>query len=144
MAMMKELKEKANEAAQNAAKTAKYVAFISKCRLSILNEQDKIRHAFTRLGKVYYKDYVTDEEPDEAEYKPLCDAISASFMRINDLKQKMAEAKAECKCTCDDAEIEDEDEEESVDEATIKACLEEITEEAPEEKPEEASEEAAE
>ena len=38
---------------------------------------------------------MTDEEPDEAEYKPLCEAISVSFRRINELREEIAEAKAE-------------------------------------------------
>lgn len=94
MANMEMFKEKATEAAQSAAKTAKYVALVSKKRLAILNEQDKIRRNYTRLGKVYYKDYVTDEEPDEAEYEPICEEISESFRRINTLRDEIAQAKA--------------------------------------------------
>ena len=36
---------------------------------------------------------MTDEEPDEAEYQPLCEAISDSFRLINELREEMAEAK---------------------------------------------------
>ena len=87
------LKEKAADAAQTAAKTAKHVAFVSKMRLEIIKEQERVRRNYTKLGKVYYKDYVTDEEPDEAEYKPLCDDISASFRRINELREQIAAEK---------------------------------------------------
>lgn len=93
MATMDSLKDKASSAAQSAAKTAKYVASISKMRLEIVKEQEHIRRTYTKLGKVYYKDYVTDEEPDEAEYKPLCDDISASFRRINELRDQIAAEK---------------------------------------------------
>ncbi len=86
--------QKATEAAQNAAKAAKYVAFVSKRKFAIATEQEKIRRAYTRLGKVYYKDYVTDEEPDQAEYAPICDEISASYRKINALKDEIAEARA--------------------------------------------------
>lgn len=109
MANREQWKEKANEATQNAAKVAKYVAFVSKKRLAIISEQDRIRRAYTKLGKVYYKDYVTDEEPDEAEYKPLCDAISASFSRINDLKEELAAAKEKYCGKADAEEAADED-----------------------------------
>ena len=95
---MDSLKDKANSAAQSAAKTAKYVASISKMRLEILKERERIRRNYTKLGKVYYKDYVTDEEPDEAEYKPLCDDISASFRRINELRDQIAAEKEAYKC----------------------------------------------
>ena len=122
MANMEDLKAKANEAAQNAAKTAKYVAFVSKKRLAILSEQEKIRRAYTKLGKIYYKDYVTDEEPDEAEYKPLCDAITASFSRINDMKEEIAAAKAEY--NGEDVDVDPEEDDDVV--------IEELPEEIPE------------
>lgn len=86
-------KAMANNAAENAARTAKYVALVSKKRVEILKEQEKIRRLYAKLGKIYYKDYVTDEEPDEAEYKPLCESISVSFRRINRLREQIAAAK---------------------------------------------------
>lgn len=95
MASMDTIKDKANAAAQTAAKAAKYVALVSKKRLEIVKEQEKIRRNYAKLGKVYYKDYVTDEEPDDAEYKPICEEISVSFRRINELREEIAEAKAE-------------------------------------------------
>ena len=95
MASMENIKDKANAAAQTAAKTAKYVALVSKKRLEIVKEQEKIRRNYAKLGKVYYKDYVTDEEPDDAEYKPICEEISVSFRHINELREEIAEAKAE-------------------------------------------------
>lgn len=93
MASMENLKQQANEAAQNAARTAKYIGFVSKRKVLIASEQEKIRRLYTKLGKIYYKDYVTDEEPDEAEYQPLCDSISVSFRRINQWKEEIAQAK---------------------------------------------------
>ena len=89
------LKDKAVDAAQAAARAAKLVAILSQKKLLIAREQEKIRRNYTRLGRIYYKDYVTDEEPDEAEYKPLCEAISNSFRYINDLQDDIADAKEE-------------------------------------------------
>ena len=89
------LKDKAVDAAQAAARAAKLVAILSQKKLLIAREQEKILRNYTRLGRIYYKDYVTDEEPDEAEYKPLCEAISNSFRYINDLKDDIADAKEE-------------------------------------------------
>ena len=128
MANMDHFKEKANEAAVSAAKVAKYVAFVSKKRLAIVSEQDKIRRAYTKLGKVYYKDYVTDEEPDEAEYNPLCDAITASFSRINDIKEELAAAKAEYNGEAAEEEPEEETRIEALPEAVPKEPSEEISE----------------
>ena len=128
MANMDHFKEKANEAAVSAAKVAKYVAFVSKKRLAIVSEQDKIRRAYTKLGKVYYKDYVTDEEPDEAEYKPLCDAITASFSRINDIKEELAAAKAEYNGEVAEEEPEEETRIEALPEAVPEEPSEEISE----------------
>ncbi len=87
------LKEKVIDAAQAAGRAAKLAATISQKKVLIAREQERIRRNYTRLGKVYYKDYVTDEEPDEAEYKPLCEEISNSFRYINDLKEDIEDAK---------------------------------------------------
>lgn len=104
------LKDKAVDAAQAAARAAKLVAILSQKKLLIAREQERIRRNYTRLGRIYYKDYVTDEEPDEAEYKPLCEAISNSFRYINDLKDDIADAKEEynaAKQQAKDAQTED-------------------------------------
>ena len=90
---METLKCKAVHVAAGAAQTARLVALISKKKFAILAEQDKIRRCYTQLGKVYYKDYVTDEEPDDAEYDPLCERISQSFRRINRLRLELEAAK---------------------------------------------------
>lgn len=87
------LKDKVVDAAQAAGRVAKLAATISQKKVLIAREQERIRRNYTRLGKVYYKDYVTDEEPDEAEYRPLCEEISNSFRYINDLKEDIEDAK---------------------------------------------------
>ena len=95
MATMEEIRNLASDAAQSAAKTARYIALVSKKRVEIAREQERIRRLYAKLGKVYYKDYVTDEEPDDAEYQPLCESISDSFRRINALREEIAAAKEE-------------------------------------------------
>ena len=95
MATMETVKNAVSTAAENAARAAKYYAFVSRKRLAILAEKEKIRRNYTKLGKVYYKDYVTDEEPDDAEYVPLCEAISNSYRLINALKEQIAIAREE-------------------------------------------------
>lgn len=105
MSNMQELKEMAAGAALSAAKTAKYAAQNAKIRMEIAMEQDKIRRAYAKLGKLYYKDFVTDEEPDEAEYKPLCENISASFRAINMLKEDLEDLKEEYYGSVDQPEL---------------------------------------
>lgn len=95
MATMDCVKNAVSNAAESAAKTAKYYAFVSKKRLAILAEKEKIRRNYTKLGKLYYKDFVTDEEPDDAEYLPLCEAISDSYRLINALKEEIVLAREE-------------------------------------------------
>ena len=143
MATMEEIRNLASDAAQSAAKTARYVALVSKKRVEIAREQEKIRRLYAKLGKVYYKDYVTDEEPDEAEYAPLCNAISDSFRRINTLKEELSDAKDAYRADKEDEELSrgvvilPVDEPEKEPEVVVKAG------EAPKAEPEAASEEPA-
>lgn len=143
MATMEEIRNLASDAAQSAAKTARYVALVSKKRVEIAREQEKIRRLYAKLGKVYYKDYVTDEEPDEAEYAPICNAISDSFRRINTLKEELSDAKDAYRADKEDEELSrgvvilPVDEPEKEPEVVVKA------EEAPKAEPEAASEEPA-
>lgn len=143
MATMEEIRNLASDAAQSAAKTARYVALVSKKRVEIAREQEKIRRLYAKLGKVYYKDYVTDEEPDEAEYAPICNAISDSFRRINTLKEELSDAKDAYRADKEDEELSrgvvilPVDEPEKEPEVVVKA------EEAPKAEPEATSEEPA-
>ena len=143
MATMEEIRNLASDAAQSAAKTARYVALVSKKRVEIAREQEKIRRLYAKLGKVYYKDYVTDEEPDEAEYAPICNAISDSFRRINTLKEELSDAKDAYRTDKEDEELSrgvvilPVDEPEKEPEVVVKS------EEAPKAEPEAASEEPA-
>jgi len=95
MSNMEDLKEKAAGAALSAAKTAKFMTSVSKKRMEIALEKEHIHRLYAKLGKIYYKDYVTDEEPDDAEYVPLCEDISESFRRINTLKDEIKDLKDE-------------------------------------------------
>ncbi len=93
MSTFEELKDKAIHVAGVTADAAKQLAMVSKCRIQIAAEQEKIRNLYTKLGKLYYKDFVTDEEPDEAEYQPLCDGISDHYRKISRLRDLMEQAK---------------------------------------------------
>lgn len=90
---MESIKDKAMTATQAAAQAAKLLALISKKKVAIASEQEKIRRAYTQLGKICYKDYVTDEEADEAEYLPIFDKITDSYRRVNTLREEIASAR---------------------------------------------------
>lgn len=82
------------EAAQAAARVTKSAAAVTKSNISILTEQDKQKKAYLELGKLYYRDYITGEEPDDAEYLPLCEAITEAAKNIEALRNEVEEAKA--------------------------------------------------
>ena len=87
--------EMASEAAQVAAKKTKKLAEIAKANVSIYSEEDKIKKAQLELGKLYYRDYVVGEEPDQAEYLPWCQRIDEAKQTIADLRDYVEELKAE-------------------------------------------------
>lgn len=82
------------EVAQTAANKAKSLTSIAKSNINIMSEQEKLKRAYTELGKLYYRDYVTGEEPDDAEYLPLCDRIAELVQNIQGLRDNIEQAKA--------------------------------------------------
>lgn len=89
------LKDKAAEAAQIAAKKTKKMAEIAKANVSIYAEEDKIKKAEAELGKLYYRDYAVGEDMDVAEYLPWCQKIDEAKQTIADLQDYISELKAE-------------------------------------------------
>ena len=98
------LKKLVNDVANTAKKATKSAATVTKAEVNIFSEQDKLRKAYLALGKLYYRDYITGEEPDDAEYIPLCDAITAATKNINDLKIKVSEVTSSKKDDCEQTE----------------------------------------
>lgn len=89
-----DIKDRAFDAAQTAVQRTRDFAAIAKAKLSIAAEKEKIRKAHQELGKLYYRDYVLDEEMDSAEYLPWCDKITDSRAIIEDLKDLIEDLKA--------------------------------------------------
>lgn len=98
-------KTKATEAAQTAATKAKNLAQIAKANIDIRSEQEKQKKAYTELGKLFYRDFITGEEADGAEYMPWCDKVTESVQKVNKLRDLIEELKnrevAEDAETCD-------------------------------------------
>ena len=80
------LKNLLTDFAQVATRMTKSAAAVTKANINILSEQDKLKKAYMELGKLYYRDYITGEEPDDAEYLPLCDAITEATKNIDNLR----------------------------------------------------------
>ena len=88
------LKSFANDAAQAAAKYTKSAAAIAKANFNILSEQEKQKKAYLDLGKLYYRDFITGEEPDDAEYLPLVERITETVKHIEELKASIEDTKS--------------------------------------------------
>ena len=123
MNSIENIRDRAAEAAQAAAKKTKKLAEIAKANLSIYSEEDKIKKAQAELGKLYYRDYVVGEEMDTAEYLPWCQKIDEAKQTIADLRDYIEELKTE------QVEMVEEDEEEIVIEIVTAEGEEEAAEE---------------
>lgn len=88
------LKNLLSDTVQAAAKATRGAAAVTKANINILSEQDKLKKAYLELGKLYYRDYITGEEPDDAEYLPLCDAISEATKNIETLRGTVEEIRS--------------------------------------------------
>ena len=137
------LKGYAANAAQSAAKKTKQLATIAKANLEIKSEEEKIKKAQIELGKVYYKDYILEEEPDEAEYLPWCDKISESLKLIDNLRTVIEMARAEEEASCDEPVDAESEPVEETPEAPAEDAAPAEAEAAPAEPAEEAPAEAA-
>ena len=85
------------DAVQAATRVTKSAASVTKSNISILSEQEKQKKAYLELGKLYYRDFITGEEPDDAEYLPLCDAITEAAKNIETLRGERETARDEVK-----------------------------------------------
>ena len=135
MNSIENIRDRAAEAAQAAAKKTKKLAEIAKANLSIYSEEDKIKKAQAELGKLYYRDYVVGEEMDTAEYLPWCQKIDEAKQTIADLRDYIEELKTE------QVDMMEEDEEIVVEIVTAEeATAEEVVEAALEETADESKE----
>ena len=95
------------DVAQSAANKARSLGAVAKSNIDLFTEQEKLKKAYTELGKLYYRDYVTGEEPDDAEYLPLCDKITELVKSIDGLRGNIetARSKREKEVIIEDEEI---------------------------------------
>jgi hypothetical protein len=77
----------ASDVAKNAAKQTKNLAAVGRLKLAITSEEDKMKKAYTELGRLFFRDYEAQTEADMEEYQPWIDKISdakAQSARLND------------------------------------------------------------
>lgn len=145
MSFLDKLKKTAGIAAQvtaSAADTAvsktRTVASIGRVKLAISSEEDKLKKAYTELGRLFYRDYQAQAEADMTEYQPWCDRAADAREQIQRLTQELETLKAEGKEPKDAPKKPEKEESQETEDMSIFADLDDAPEEKPEEKPEAA------
>ncbi len=159
MSFLDTLKKTAGMAAQvtaSAADTAvsktRTMASIGRVKLAISSEEDKLKKAYTELGRLFYRDYQAQTEADMTEYQPWCDRADDAREQIQRLTQELEMLKAEGKDPVKDEPKTEEAKPEEVEDPSIFADLDDEpeveieikVESKPEEQPEEVAETAPE
>ena len=89
MALFQELRSRAGGLAQEAANKTKQAAQTARINLAISQEQEKIRKAYTELGKLYFEDFQTDKAPEGTDYLLWVGKITAAKARIEALRAQL-------------------------------------------------------
>lgn len=155
MSFLDTLKKTAGIAAQvtaSAADTAvsktRTMASIGRVKLAISSEEDKLKKAYTELGRLFYRDYQAQAEADMTEYQPWCDRAADAREQIQRLTKELETLKAEGKDTVKDApKAQEEAKPEEVEDTSIFADMDDEpeveieikVESKPEEQPEETN-----
>lgn len=117
--------------AQSAAKKAKTLASMGRVKLAIASEEDKMKKAYTELGRLFYRDYEAQTDALMQDYQPWCDKVFDAKTQIARLNEEMEKLRTEAQ------------EEESADadaEPVIEVDLTEVPEDAAAESTETAEE----
>lgn len=155
MSFLDTLKKTAGIAAQvtaSAADTAvsktRTMASIGRVKLAISSEEDKLKKAYTELGRLFYRDYQAQAEADMTEYQPWCDRAADAREQIQRLTKELETLKAEGKDTVKDApKAQEEAKPEEVEDTSVFADMDDEpeveieikVESKPEEQPEETN-----
>ena len=83
----------ASVVAGSAVKQTKTMASIGRLKLAITTEEDKLKKAYTELGRLYYRDYTAQAEANMEEYLPWCEKAEAAKKEIYKLSVELAEIK---------------------------------------------------
>lgn len=105
MSVFENLSRKVTDTAKAAAKKSSEVVEVTKLNMSIGTEEDKIKKAYTEIGKSVYEVFTKGEEVNEA-FKAQCELISTYEDNINEMKVKILDLKALKVCAACGAEME--------------------------------------
>lgn len=85
----------ASNAAEVAVKQTKTAAAIGKVKLAIAGEEDKLKKAYTELGRLFYRDHEAQAEAEMEEYQPWIDKCNDAKDAIARLSEELETLKAE-------------------------------------------------
>lgn len=85
----------ATNAAEVAVKQTKTAAAVGKVKLAIAGEEDKLKKAYTELGRLFYRDYEAQAEAEMEEYQPWIDKAADAKDAIARLTAELETIKAE-------------------------------------------------
>jgi predicted nucleic acid-binding Zn-ribbon protein len=143
MSFLDTLKKTAGIAAQvtvSAADTAvsktRTMASIGRVKLAISSEEDKLKKAYTELGRLFYRDYQAQAEADMTEYQPWCDRAADAREQIQRLTQELETLKAEGKEPKEAPKKPEQEAPQEKEDMSIFADLDDEHEEKPQEQPE--------
>ena len=106
MAFFENLGKKVGEAASIAAKKSGEVVEITKLSMNIAGEEDKVKTAYTEIGKRVYEITNSGTEVKPADYQSLVEQISVGKEAIKELKEKILLVKNLKHCTGCGVELE--------------------------------------
>ena len=89
MALFNELRSRAGGLAQEAANKTRQAAQTARINLAISQEQEKIKKAYTELGKLYFEDFQKDKAPEGTDYLLWVGKITAAKARITALRAEL-------------------------------------------------------
>lgn len=92
------LADKTKEVAGAAADKAKDTAAVAKLNLEIASQRDRIKKAYTEIGKLYYETY--KDEPNTF-FVQLCTEVTLSLERISELEDAIERIKSNPDNVCD-------------------------------------------
>ena len=95
----------ASDVAKNAAKQTKNLASVGRLKLAITSEEDKMKKAYTELGRLFYRDFESETQADMEEYQPWIDKVTDAknqIARLNDEIVKIRTEETEEEISADD------------------------------------------
>lgn len=85
----------ASDVAKNAAKQTKNLASVGRIKIAITSEEDKMKKAYTELGRLFYRDFESETEADMEEYQPWIDKITDAKNQIARLNDEIVKIRTE-------------------------------------------------